>query len=158
MHSFRVVRALLISAVVAAASVMVTTSSVFAYGAADQPLAQIEISGNCNDPSFPFCSQVHVGGIWVWIEIDAGGTGDYTGSFCEHVVGGPSGGAIPLRGDLSWHYASAATTDRPVLPGFEDPTDTYYDISFFEFAVPVTQGHYATQSAPGVNTMVEVAP
>jgi hypothetical protein len=158
MRLFRTFRVLLLAAMLATASLAFATGSVLAYGKADQPLAQIEISGNCNDPSFPFCSQVHVGGIWVWIEIDAGGTGDWTGSVCEHTVGGPNDGATPLRGEISWHYASAATSDRPVLPGFTDPTDTYYDINLFEFAVPVAQGHYATHDVPGVNTTIEVAP
>ena len=55
-----------------AASLGVAAPGVAAYGAADQPLAQIEFSGNCNNPDVEFCHKVGLGGIWLWIEIDGG--------------------------------------------------------------------------------------
>lgn len=68
-------------------------------GKADQPLPQVEVSANCNNPSFPRCANVvGTGGVWVWIEVDADGTADVAGAGCGHIVGRPGGGTYPIRG------------------------------------------------------------
>ena len=99
----RHLRVVTMSAILVLASFGLTAGTVFAYGHADQPLAQLEISGNCNNPDFAFCSDVvGLGGIWLWIEIDAGGTADVAGAVCGHSRGGPRGGASAIRGEFDW--------------------------------------------------------
>jgi hypothetical protein len=72
------------------------TGNAFAYGHADQPIAQVEISGNCNNPGFALCQEVGLGGVWAWAELDSaggstsGGSMDFTIAFCGH--SGPGGG------------------------------------------------------------------
>ena len=41
-------------------------------------------------------------GVWLWIELNSNGTGDYTGGDCIHT--GPTGlnGAAHERGDVTW--------------------------------------------------------
>lgn len=139
----------------------------FAYGKADQPLAQIEFSGNCTNPDFPLCAPppdgVGTGGIWFWIEIDANGTGDVAGAGCGHTVGGVGGpggaGAESIRGDINWSY-STGVPDGAF--GFAtDPTNTYYLVTLDPqdvFAFPVTPGHYSWHPAPGVALELTIAP
>ncbi len=49
---------------------------------------QIEISANVSGPS---------GGVWLWITLNANGTGDYAGSDCSHGTG-----AVADKGDVTW--------------------------------------------------------
>lgn len=156
--SFRkLLRVGLLSAALAIPTVALTTGSVFAYGHADQPLAQIEVSGNCDNPNFAFCRDVvGVGGIWLWIEIDANGTADVAGSACHHNVGGPGGGAFPIRGEFDWIPAVIPPSPQQMVT---DPTNTYYVLQGFDlFPLPVTQGHYSFQPVAGVSLQVQVAP
>lgn len=162
MQSFKLLRVALLSATLAIPTLAVGASSVFAYGHADQPLAQIEISGNCNNPSFPLCAAppdgVGVGGIWVWIEIDANGTGDVAGAACGHNVGGPGGGAFPIRGEITWSYASASDLPAGAVL-LTDPGDSYYWVpEVFDLAIPVTPGHYSFHPVAGVSLQIQVAP
>src|SRR5438552_10220610 len=92
-------KAFLLAALVAAVAAVAGaagTGRAFAYGHADQPIAQVEISGNCNNPSFGLCQEVGLGGVWAWAELDtaggstSGGSMDFTLTFCGHV--GPGGG------------------------------------------------------------------
>jgi len=159
---FKVLRMAALSATLALSAAALGASSVFAYGHADQPLAQVEISGNCNNPSFPLCAAppegVGLGGIWVWVEIDANGTGDVAGAGCGHNIGGPRGGAESIRGEIAWSYSSAENLPPEAQVFFADPTDTYYWIPALGFAVPVTQGHYSFHPASGVALEMQVAP
>lgn len=150
-------RVSLLSAALVIPTIAFSTGSVFAYGHADQPLAQIEVSGNCDNPNFAFCRDVvGVGGIWLWIEIDANGTADVRGSTCGHNVGGPGGGATPIRAELNW--VSVSIPPSPMLQ-VTDPTNTYYRLLNFDlFPLPVTQGHYSFQPVSGVSLQVQVAP
>jgi hypothetical protein len=50
---------------------------------------QIELSANAGGPQG--------GGVWLWIELNSDGTGDYDGSDCGHGLG-----AVPDRGDVNW--------------------------------------------------------
>jgi hypothetical protein len=142
-------------------------STASAYGAADAPLAQIEFSGNCNNPNFDFCSDVvGTGGIWLWIEVDDGGIGDVAGAGCGHVVGGVGGpggaGAESIRGDITWTLVDGGNVPAgAMLPGIVDPNDSYYlvDIGGGElFAFPQTPGHYSFHPAPGVTLQLQIAP
>jgi hypothetical protein len=157
MRFLKLLRVGLLAATLAVPTVALTSGSVFAYGHADQPLAQIEVSGNCDNPTFSFCRDVvGVGGIWLWIEIDANGTADVRGAACGHNVGGPRGGAFPIRGEFDW--ISASIPPSPQLQ-VTDPTNTYYVLQGFDlFPLPVTQGHYSYQPVPGVSLQVQVAP
>jgi hypothetical protein len=75
--------------------------------------AQVEISGNCDNPSFPLCAPapdgVGLGGVWSWAGLDTStGSGtfadpssmDATATFCGHVLGGggPRGSNGPSSG------------------------------------------------------------
>ncbi len=135
-----------------------------AYGKADHPLAQLTLSANCDNPSFPLCSPttgVGLGGIWAWVEVDAGGTGDMTGAGCGHsgAGGGGSGGGPLGPAEITWEQVSGSE----IPPGFfqlgTDKNDQYYIVNELgPFAFPVTNGHYSTRLAPGVQIQATVAP
>ena len=93
-------RKLLLLALVVAATFAVsaaTASGDYGRGA----VYQIELSVNS--------SGSQGGGIWLWIGLNADGTGDYAGSDCGH--GGA--GTAPDRGDVTWHYSG----DNVVIDG-----------------------------------------
>jgi len=139
----------------------VTAGGVFAYGHADQPLRQIEFSANCNNPSFPLCSPetgFGLGGVWVWIEIDANQTGDIAGAGCGHVRG-VGGGAGSIRGDITWTW-SLDPLGFPAAMGAPADPQGYYNVDWGDgpISFPVTIGHYSAHPAPGVAIEVQVAP
>jgi hypothetical protein len=165
MQFSKVLRALLLASTLAASSAAITATGVLAYGAADQPLAQIEVSGNCLDPSFPLCApppaSFGVGGFWLWIEIDQGGTADVAGAFCGH--GNVTPGAFPIRGEFPWVSFSGSLADlQAAFPGTlavgKDPGDNYYVLPEFGAAFPQTDGHYAVKLANRVFIQSQVAP
>jgi len=137
-----------------------------AYGKADQPLAQLEFSGNCDNPSFPLCAPppggVGTGGIWFWVEIDAGGSGDIRGAECIHTIGGHGPvGAVSINGDVTWVQGSAADFPPGTFAVGTDPNDSYYIVTLEQgdvFAFPVTQGHYSLHPVSGVAIEATVAP
>jgi hypothetical protein len=157
----RIHRAALIAGLSAVASMGFGTGGAAAYGHADQPLAQIELSLNCNNPDFPGCQPPPVGfglgGVWLWIEIDAGGTADVAGSVCGHVLG-EGGRAHSIRGEFDWSFSP--TPAGGIL--FTDPNG-YYVVDFGPVlggpvSLPVTQGHYSAHPLPGVAIELQVAP
>jgi hypothetical protein len=167
----RVVLLVAVSAAAAAIVGSVGSGKAFAYGKADQPLAQLTLSANCDNPSFPLCfppgpngtGGVGLGGIWAWVEIDTGGTGDMTGAGCGHTQGGGgpgSAGAGPLGPtSITWEQVSG----NQIPPGFfvlgNDPNGQYYIVNELgPFAFPVTTGHYSVRLAPGVQIQATVAP
>lgn len=115
-------RALLVVVVVAAAALAAAvfgTGKALAYGHADQPVAQVEISGNCDNPSFFFCSNVvGLGGVWTWAELDNVPSStvsgwnemDATAAFCGHTRGGGGPGSAGGGGGPDpfgvWHEYS----------------------------------------------------
>ena len=141
-----------------------------AYGKADQPLAQIELSANCNNPTFPLCAPpptgVGTGGIWLWIVIDSDNTADFSGAGCGHTVGGIGGpggaGASGIRGTTTWSYATFAQAQAAGAFFFGiDPNNKYYLVNFGPggtFAFPTTQGHYSFQPVAGVTIQLQIAP
>jgi hypothetical protein len=158
LRSFRV---LVAAGVLAVAALGATTGGVSAYGRADQPLAQIEFSANCNNPSFPLCAPppngFGLGGVWLWIEIDTGGTGDIAGAGCGHDRAG-SGGAGSIRGEITWW-----PSDGPQGLAFAtDPNNHYYNVSLGDggppLSFPRTVGHYSFMPAPGVTVQTQIAP
>jgi hypothetical protein len=148
-----------ITALVVAVTVLfaLPAAKTFAYGASDHTLAQVEFSGNCDNPSFWFCAPppagVGVGGIWLWIDIGAANTADFSGALCDHV------GAQPLLGTGTWTYSTGVPVG--VKAPFHDPSNQYYVVTLYpylRFAFPVTQDHYAWNPAPGVSVQLTVAP
>jgi hypothetical protein len=159
----RTIRTLPAAGLLAVASLVTTAGGVAAYGHADQPLAQIEFSANCDKPGFALCAPppdgFGLGGIWLWIEVDADGTGDVRGAGCGHTQGGGGGGgAGPIHGDVTW-WASTG----PQGPAFAvDPNNKYYNVDIGDegppFSFPRTQGHYSFHPAPGVTVQTTIAP
>lgn len=158
-----------LAGVLAAVGVAISGGAALAYGRADQPVAQVEVSANCDNPSFFFCSQVvGTGGIWFWVELDANHTGDLRGAECGHTVGGAGGpggaGAGSINASVNWFYSSAPIGVN-VLDA-ADPTDTHGITSWYvivmpngpPFSVPVQQGHYSWQPISGVSLQTTVAP
>lgn len=153
----------LFAAAAAAAAMSVATSGqALAYGSADQPLAQVALSANCDNPAFPLCQQVGLGGIWLWVEIDTGGSADVAGAECGHDRAG-SGGAGSIKGEFDWTSFSgspdqfAAAYPDGFLFGV-DPNASYYVLLPFGFGFPTTVGHYSLHPAPGVSIQLQIAP
>lgn len=158
-------RKLLVVSATLAILLTVPVAQALAYGHADQPLAQVELSANCNNPSFSLCQEVGTGGIWLWIEIDANGTGDVAGAGCGHTVGGVGGpggaGAGSIKGEVNWIYTNGAGIPPGTFAFFQDPSDTYYLVTLASgdvFAFPVTQGHYSFSPAKAVTVQLQIAP
>ena len=150
----RMIRLCVLASVLAAVSLGGMAGGVAAYGNADGPLAQIEVSVNCNN--LDLCDPP--GGVWVWIEIDQDGTADAAGAGCGHLPG-VGGGAGPIRGEFSWTY-STGTGGASFVAGI-DPTNTYYLVGGGgqqQVALPVTRGHYSSHPAPGIAVETQVAP
>ncbi len=75
------------------------------------------------------------GGIWLWIELNASGTGDYAGSDCGH-----GHGAASDKGDVTWSSKNGTLTISGVmLNGFPPPISPL----LVTITVPSTYGHYA---------------
>ncbi len=154
----RVVRNLLLGGSLAAATIGFTGGGVAAYGSADQPLAQVEFSANCNDASFSLCQQVGLGGIWLWIEIDANHTADVAGAGCDHLPGF-GGGAGPIRvNGIPWWW-SATPQGHPGNFAPLDPNG-YYNLGFGPevLSFPVTPGHYGAHPVAAVTAQWTTAP
>lgn len=161
-------RVLLLVAVCAALAAIigsVGSGKAFAYGKADQPLAQITLSANCDNASFWLCQPdaVGLGGIWAWVEVDANGTGDMTGAECGHTQGGGgrgSAGAGPLGPtDITWEKVSSSQIPSGFFVLGTDPNDQYYIVNELgPFAFAVTNGHYSLRLATGVQIQATVAP
>jgi hypothetical protein len=154
-------RVLLASSALVIAALGASAGSAAAYGAKEHPLAQIEFSGNCNNPGFVLCAPppngFGLGGVWFWIEIDEGGTGDIAGAGCGHDRAG-SGGAGSIRGEITW-WGSIG----PEGVAFSvDPNNRYYNVDLGDggppLSFPQTVGHYSFHPAPGVALETQIAP
>jgi len=160
---------------------LLSTGTAFAYGNADQPIAQVEISGNCNNPDFELCQEVGLGGVWAWSELEtAGGDGtsgdmDYTLAFCGHSGpgGGPhSAGGFGQPGEGVWWTADnlGDALAAGAFPFFDTSQtyDAYYVLDFFPGSgpddfiavVPAAYGHYSSPSwfPAGAQFQTQVAP
>lgn len=107
---------------------------------------EVEISANLTGPSG--------GGAWLWLALNANGTGDYSGADCGHGFG-----AVSDRGDVTWSSSGGwLTITGVVLNGFGGLPVTIH--------VPATDGHYRYSDAGAVFgipfgggfTQVQVAP
>ncbi len=150
------VLALASAATLAMALAFASAGTAFAYGSADQPVAQLTLSANCDNPSFGLCQFVGLGGIWAWVEVDANHTGDMTGAECSH---GTFTGAASIKQSITWETMTGEQIAQLGIPLFApDPTDTYYVVNELGFAFPVTMGHYSFQPVPAVTLQMTVAP
>jgi hypothetical protein len=153
--------------VVALAALVAWCGPAHAYGRADSPLAQIEFSGNCDNPSFGFCAPppagVGIGGIWLWVEIDADGTGDLSGAVCGHTFGTGPSGAQSIKGGAHWTYSTRADgmgQGAFGFPGIIDPHDRYYLVTIptgEKLLFPTTVAHYSFAPVHGVSLQLQVA-
>jgi hypothetical protein len=162
--SVRKLRIMLAASALAISAIGMGASGVLAYGHADQPLAQLELSANCTNRESPYCSPeaLGLGGIWFWIEIDSGGTGDIAGSGCQHLPG-VFGGALQMRGEITWEQFTGSLGDlQTAHPGIvavgSDPHGEYYVVPAVNFAFPMTDGHYTLTLDKGVFLQAQVAP
>jgi hypothetical protein len=159
-----------LASILAAAGIATSGSGALAYGAADKPLAQIEVSANCDNPSFPLCQPfpagVGTGGIWFWVELDANHTGDLSGAACGHTVGGVGGpggaGAGSIKGTATWQYTTLETAPPgSIFVGTFDPNDRYYAVTITDgstWLIPTSTGHYGQHLTNGVQVQITVAP
>jgi hypothetical protein len=153
------------AAVIAGGMALVGSGTAFAYGAASQPVAQIEVSANCDNPHFLLCAAppngVGLGGIWFWTELDANGTGDMTGAVCNHTPGTPAG-AGSIAGPDTWVATSLENAPSgAIFFGTFDPNDSYYAVTITigeTWLIPATDGHYAAHLTNGVQLELTTAP
>ena len=107
-------------------SALSQTNTSGARGYEPGAIYQIELSANI--PSR------QGGGLWLWIDLDQNGQGDYSGSDCGH--GGE--GAASDKGDVTWHYAGTnnewIVIEGVILNGLGGFTTT--------ITVPSKYGHY----------------
>ena len=105
----RYAAALVAVAALAALTLGIHTQRAAAAGYGQGAVYQIEISSNVAGPAG--------GGIWLWIELNSSGGGDYTGSDCGR---GAAEHATPDAGDVSsWSVnGGVLTIEGVVLNGF----------------------------------------
>ncbi len=130
---------LLVMAGMASGLVLGPATSAFAdYGNGAQ--YQIEISDNCN--GLQSCQVAQGDGIWLWVELNANGTGDYKGADCVHGLPTPNGtvsGAFHDSGDVTWTSSGGVLTITGVtIIGGSVP---------LTITVPAKYGHYVKAPA-----------
>jgi hypothetical protein len=160
----RVLRIALLAGLLAGASLGAAAGGVAASSSSNGVLAQVEVSANCDNPTYSLCDPTTgfgLGGIWLWVEIDSSstpGTGNavVSGAECGHVLGGPRGGAGSIHGNFTWW----SSTDPNGFPLAFDPNNQYYNLALgnHTFAFPQTMGHYSFSPVHGVTIQVTVAP
>jgi hypothetical protein len=155
----RLVQRLLVVAAAAPAALALAAGPASAgYGRG--ALYQIELSGNIPGNQG--------GGIWLWIELNADHTGDYTGSDCGRGFAGHelNEHAVPDRGDVTWvDNGDGTLTIKGVvlngLGGLPEPItvpDTYgHETTDFATVFPAVAGLFGIPSGLGF-TQVQVAP
>lgn len=112
---------------------------------------QIEISSNCDGTT---CAGLP-SGVWLWIDLNANGTGNYSGSDCVHAPGvllpGTKNGAGALSdsGDVTWTDQNGTLVISGVtLIGNTVP---------FQVTVPATDGHYVMPTSSVLSGPVPLA-
>lgn len=101
---------------------------------------QVEISDNCN--GLQSCTAAQGDGIWLWVELNADGTGNYQGADCAHLFPTPNGltsGAFHDSGNVTWTESGGVITIKGVtiIGGTVRLTIT----------VPSAYGHYQKTAA-----------
>lgn len=117
----RGIRRLLVAGVLAVAAAALTATPALAYGAGAQ--YNIELSANIAGKTG--------GGVWLWIQLNSNGTGDYTGADCGH----GNGPAVSDKGDVTWKtVGNEVVVSGVVLNGLGGFPATV--------TVPAAYGHY----------------
>lgn len=160
----------LVAAVALVAGAGGGTPSAQAYG--PNAVWQIALSFNCDNPAI--CQ--HLGGFWGWAEFDSDNTGDAQLTGCDHLLGGPAGGAQHFSSNATgWYIAPDPQTGMPVfwisneLVTFTGrnggPPVTVYDPMPpypSNTGIPAVAGHWNSmrlfgfQSPPGTSFQIQV--
>jgi hypothetical protein len=126
-------------------------SSLADYGAGAQ--YQIELSAN-NVGGVPGS------GLWLWIELNRDGSGDYTGSVCIHTGSAGLNSAFPEAGDVSWSDNGSELIIRGLVVKFRTGGQVTLTVT-----VPDATGHYTGPTGEfivpniiGGGAQVQVAP
>jgi hypothetical protein len=138
----------------------------FAYGPTH--LYELTISYNCQNQTLCASSPFGIGGLWGWIEPDAGGSADGHLTFQGHQNADPAANGVGhSTAMLGWSIINCASASPPfdcLFVALEatptDPNGLYFDVpTVFSTAggpavlpvlVPATPGHYSDHVAPGV--------
>ena len=129
----------LVTAGMASGLILGSAPSAFAdYGHGAQ--YQIEISDNCN--GLQSCQVAQGDGVWLWVELNADGTGNYQGADCVHglqTASGTTSGAFHDSGAVTWKESGGVITitGATIIGGSVQLTIT----------VPSAYGHYVKTPA-----------
>jgi hypothetical protein len=77
-------------------------------------------------------------GVWLWIELNSNGTGDYTGADCIHTGSAGLNGAGHQQGDVTWTDSGGKLTISGVAL-----VDAQFPVTV---VVPDRYGHYVGAS------------
>jgi hypothetical protein len=140
------------------------TPSAHSYGSLAQ--WQIGLSFNCDNPTF--CSDL--GGFWGWAEFDSDNSGDAEVAGCDHLQGGPAGGAQHISIEITgWTIGGNGdffvTGEEDTITGHTGgpPITVIINSENFDTGVPAAAGHYSVQALfgmqapPGTNFEIQVA-
>jgi hypothetical protein len=155
---FRRLLAMLATAVLAVAMVSFTPAAAHAASDYNGAVYQVEISLNCTNPTAPCRNVFGLGGVWGWIALMPGGTGNAQITECGHSgAGGGGAGAGHVSYDPQWSIVTSSPD--PTTP--VDPNGQYIFIdggtSGPNFYVPATYGHYKV-SFFGAFGQIQIAP
>lgn len=149
-----------------------------AYGAG--AVAQLTISGNCDNPSFSLCAPaakggVGLGGIWIWMALYRTSASTTTGSvdgtlaLCTHGHGAKGGSFTSTWTEYTTIHEALTAHAIPILTTRVAATlggygsGPVYDILLpgvapIPFAFPAGMGHYDFHPVAGVSIQIQVAP
>ncbi len=146
---------------------MMRAPSAHAYGRL--ALWQVGLSFNCDNPAL--CSSL--GGFWGWAEFDSDNTGDAQLTGCQHLQGGPAGGAQHFSVNATgWTIALNSqgvpdfflTSEIDTITGRTGgpPVTIPIPSEFFDTGIPAIPGHFSPQTLfglqapPGTNFNIQV--
>lgn len=117
---------------------------------------QVTFALNCNNPSAPCQNVFGLGGLWGWVALMPGGTGNAQVTACDHGGSGPAG-AQHFSFDPTWSTFPSSSAPTPITP--TDPNGEYLAISnpVGLPPLPATYGHY-TVSFLGATGEITIAP
>lgn len=156
-------RAAVAGAAVAIGTAVVAGAGIHAGAYGPSHLYQITLAEQCENPTTCVASDQNpfgIGGIWGWIEPDAGGTADTQVTAQGH---SNSNTALngPVRFPSSWNWTIISIPPPPILVSPPDPNGHYFHFTItslpgFEFLTPATPGHYNVTLGPGISAEITV--
>lgn len=151
--------AMLATAALAVAMMLFTPAAAHAASDYNGAVYQVEISLNCTNPTAPCKDVFGLGGVWGWIALMPGGTGNAQITDCGHSGAGGGAGAGHISYDPHWWIMSSSVPPDPTSP--VDPNGQYIIIDGGAnapfFVVPATYGHYKL-SLLGAFGQIQIAP